>query len=159
MNEQSEHHKDEQTLRAPLKIESAFRELRGEQIFVPPRVDCAVLEAARRHLSGREERPAFWFRRWLFWPGIATACALLGWLTHHAVRPFAPSTAPGAFALEDINRDGRVDILDAFALARQVRLGSEHEVTLDFNGDGVVDERDAEWLAARAVVLEKGGAS
>jgi hypothetical protein len=123
-------------------------------------VDRAVLEAARNHLSPRETRRAFQSRRWLFWPGIATACALLGWLTHHAVRTVAPpSTATGVFAREDINRDGRVDILDAFALARQVRLRSGHEATLDFNGDGVVDERDAEWLAARAVVLEKGGAS
>jgi hypothetical protein len=60
-------------------------------------------------------------------------------------------------AREDLNHDGRVDILDAFQLARELRAGKKPAV--DLNGDGVVDERDADVIATRAVSLEKGGRS
>ena len=61
------------------------------------------------------------------------------------------------FAREDINHDGRVDILDAFQLARELESGAKPAA--DLNGDGVVDQRDADLIAARAVRLEKGGRS
>jgi hypothetical protein len=64
-----------------------------------------------------------------------------------------------AYAREDVNRDGRVDILDAFLLARQLQSGDNPGSSLDLNGDGVVDHRDAESIAAKAVKLEKGGQS
>ena len=53
----------------------------------------------------------------------------------------------------------QVDILDAFALARQLKLGGTRNPQLDLNGDGVVDERDVASIAARAVKLEQGGRS
>jgi len=52
-----------------------------------------------------------------------------------------------------------VDMLDAFALARELQQGRTPRPQLDLNGDGVVDERDVEVLAARAVTLETGGHS
>jgi hypothetical protein len=74
-------------------------------------------------------------------------------------KPGAPPTAAPRFAHEDINHDGQVDILDAFALARQLKAGATPNPQLDLNGDGVVDERDLAAVAARAVSLEKGGRS
>jgi len=68
------------------------------------------------------------------------------------------SQAP-AFAREDINRDGTVDILDAFALARQLKTRTISNPTLDLNRDGIVDERDMQIIAAEAVKLAKGGRS
>jgi hypothetical protein len=65
----------------------------------------------------------------------------------------------GVHAGEDLNHDGRVDILDAFQLARQLQTGQKPAAGLDLNGDGVVDWRDVEVLATRAVHLEKGGQS
>ena len=44
-------------------------------------------------------------------------------------------------------------MLDAFTLALQVQHGAAPGPRLDLNGDGVVDERDAEVLAAHAVSL------
>jgi hypothetical protein len=61
--------------------------------------------------------------------------------------------------VEDLNRDGVVDMLDAFALARQLEPGQAPRPQLDFNGDGRVDERDVQALAAQAVSLEAGGNS
>ncbi|MCL4785299.1 MAG: hypothetical protein KJ070_00695 [Verrucomicrobia bacterium] len=52
-----------------------------------------------------------------------------------------------------------MDILDAFLLARHLQSGDKPELNLDLNGDGVVDHRDAETIAAEAVKLEKGGRS
>jgi Dockerin type I domain len=60
---------------------------------------------------------------------------------------------------EDLNGDGVVDVLDAFALARELQQGQTPRPQLDLNGDGVVDERDVQILAARAVSLETGGGS
>ena len=68
-------------------------------------------------------------------------------------------TNPAAFAKEDINHDGYVDILDAFAVARQLKGESRPDTHLDVNGDGVVDERDVQVIATRAVELPKGGPS
>jgi hypothetical protein len=59
-----------------------------------------------------------------------------------------------ALAAEDINHDGQVDILDAFALARQIEAGSPTAANLDLNRDGVVNRRDVELVAARAVRLQ-----
>ena len=67
-----------------------------------------------------------------------------------------PSRARG-YAREDVNQDGRVDILDAFQLAREIQSGAALPTALDFNGDGVVDRSDADVIASEAVSLEKKG--
>ena len=54
---------------------------------------------------------------------------------------------------EDIDRNGRVDILDAFALARQIEAGSGRLPDGDINGDGVVDAGDVDAIALKAVAL------
>jgi hypothetical protein len=85
---------------------------------------------------------------------LAAAVVLMAWLA----RPLLDRTsAPLAGQrVEDLNRDGRIDILDAFALARQVEHGEKPGRQLDLNGDGMIDRRDAELIAAHAVSLEKG---
>ena len=65
----------------------------------------------------------------------------------------------GGFAVEDVNRDGQVDILDAFALARKVQQGISADKKLDLNGDGVIDDKDVATIAGHAVKLEHGGRS
>jgi hypothetical protein len=84
---------------------------------------------------------------------LVAALVFIGWR-------LAGTRARGTFAREDLNHDGRVDILDAFDLARtlKTRPGLTSPV-MDVNGDGVVDERDVTSLAARAVQLPKGGRS
>jgi hypothetical protein len=52
-----------------------------------------------------------------------------------------------------------VDILDAFALARQMKGGGDLGAKFDVNGDGKVDEGDVATLATKAVQLERGGRS
>jgi hypothetical protein len=64
-----------------------------------------------------------------------------------------------ANASEDLNHDGKVDILDAFMLARKLQGGRISDPHLDMNGDGVVDHRDIEAIVAHAVSLANGGRS
>jgi hypothetical protein len=99
----------------------------------------------------------------LRWAPLATATAAAMVLLVATPRLFkrsgpTPEQGP-AFAGSDLNRDGQVDILDAFSLARQLKQGGARGAQLDVNGDGVVDERDVSALAARAVRLERGGHS
>ena len=89
----------------------------------------------------------------LRWAAAAAAVVLLLVTVPHLVRK------PGAGLAGDLNHDGQVDILDAFALARELKTGAHPRPQWDINGDGVVDERDVATLAARAVSLGKGGRS
>jgi hypothetical protein len=57
---------------------------------------------------------------------------------------------------EDVNRDGRVDVLDAFALARALEAGGGRR-EWDLNRDGAVDDRDVDAVALAAVALTGGG--
>lgn len=139
---------------APPKLVAALKRITPQPLFVPPSVDAAVMSAAQEHLAGTRTKGQRGFRPWFLWPAFASACVMLALLAHTLMKPARPD-----FAREDLNRDGRVDILDAFHLARELEAGTPPPATLDLNGDGVVDRRDAEIIAALAVKLEKGGSS
>jgi hypothetical protein len=92
-------------------------------------------------------------------------------LVHRAGDAYAPS-APPAAALHraaepprvaaaspavparpgDVDSNGVVNVLDAFAVARGVRDGRT-DSAWDVNADGVVDDRDAEQIAKAAVAV------
>lgn len=126
---------------------------------VPSAVDRAILGMARRRFARR---------RWLVtlgWAGpIAAAAAIV--LAVLIADPFtgqdrSPATPAEVTAREDIDRNGRIDILDAFALARKLEAGSERKEEeekeeWDFNNDGKVDASDVDWVALAAVSLDKG---
>jgi hypothetical protein len=158
MRDHNQHHQDDE-LEAPPQLVSALKRLPREAVFIPTTADEAVLQAARRYLARPEESRPGWL--W-FLPWVAAAAAAI--LLLAAIPQFFKQPAPGlgresAFARGDLNQDGRVDILDAFALARQLKVNGARNLQLDVNGDGIVDERDVAALAARAVKLEQGGRS
>jgi hypothetical protein len=157
MSDNNQHDQDE-ALEAPFKLVSALKRLPQECIFIPPAVDESVLRAARRHLEGSRQVRLGWFR-FAPWVAAAAAVVLLASLPRFLKRPAPGPARDSAFARWDLNHDGHVDILDAFALARQLKQGGGKSLQLDVNGDGVVDERDVTALAARAVRLEQGGPS
>jgi hypothetical protein len=140
--------------KAPARLVTALKEPSARRVFVPPAMDAAVLRAAQQHFA--KPPPAFpsFLRPWLLWPTVATACLALAGLAFFATRSPQPQ-----FAREDINRDGRVDILDAFQLARKIQSGATPAPSADLNNDGIVDRRDAEIIAMHAVKLKKGGKS
>jgi hypothetical protein len=152
-------HDPDEALEAPPKLVAALQRLPQEPVFIPPTADEAVLRAARRHLEGPRQARFTWLR---FMPWVAAAAAALMLLV--ALPQFLKQPSPGtgrdpALARGDLNHDGRVDVLDAFALARRLKQGESKNPQPDLNGDGVVDERDVAMLAARAVKLNRGGPS
>jgi len=167
-NGDSNTRRDGEEPKAPAKLVAALKEPPARRAFVPPSVDAAILRAAHQHLARTVSslspsdgeragvRGVFtWFLRpWLRWPSVATACLAIAGLAYFASRP-----SQQQFAREDLNRDGRVDILDAFQLARETQSGTKPGPESDLNRDGLVDRRDAELIATHAVKLEKGGKS
>jgi hypothetical protein len=135
---------------APAKLVAALKEPPSRRVFVPPSVDAAVLAAARRQIAPRSQSRLQFFRNWLSWPAFAGAIVVVVSLAYLLSRPDETTR----FAREDVNHDGQVDILDALQLAREARSGDQ-SAEHDMNGDGQVDGRDADFIAARAVQLEK----
>ncbi len=54
---------------------------------------------------------------------------------------------------EDIDASGRVDILDAYALARHVESDRPYRARWDLDADGDLDQQDIDTVARRAVRL------
>src|SRR5690606_29518660 len=82
-----------------------------------------------------------------------------------ALRKQAPATAGGPAAPAqpwDIDGSGRVNMVDAFVLARAIAAeeargdGSTPSALWDVTGDGVVDSGDVDAVAMRAVRLDGG---
>lgn len=123
-------------------IEQQLTEALGapiEPIGIPAEVDAAILARAReRSAVVRRSRRR---RRALWWAVPAAAAVTLA-LALPATWSAEPA-APVAAGPDDINRDGKVDILDAYALARTARDARSAEV---------------ERVALAAVALGRGGA-
>jgi len=136
-----------QSLEAPAKLAAALKAGSRRKIFVPPTIDEAILKAARAQLRPATKPNVFRLPRWILWPALVGACAAAALIVH--------IMTPMQFAREDLNRDGKVDILDSFALARELKHGGSLPAFLDVNGDGVVDDRDVNAIASQAVALGK----
>ena len=132
------------------KLSAALRDLQANPVFVPPALDAAILARARSQFnrSGSQTNSRVRLAPWL---ALAAALAALASL----LLLITPSRRSAETAAYDVNRDGRLDILDAFALARQLEAGSKPSAMFDFNHDGRVDNRDVQALAALAVQLER----
>ena len=119
----------------------------GSRLVIPRRVDDAVMAAARARLAvvvaghrGLASSDRWTIRRAAACAAVAASLALAAVLA--MPRPHAG----------DVNRDGSVDILDAYRLARGIDRG-ERVIRADVTRDGVVDQRDVQWIAQHVVRL------
>jgi hypothetical protein len=151
-------HDQDEAFDAPPRLVSALKRLPQEPVFIPPTLDEAVLRAARRHLEGQRQARPGWLRL-MPWVTAAAAIVLLASIPRFFKQPAPGPARDAVLARWDLDQDGRLDILDAFALARELRQGGTRKMQWDVDGDGVVDERDVAAIAARAVKLEQGGPS
>lgn len=155
-------------LTLPDELASQLREEFMPKIEVSAAIDDAVLSMARDHLQ-QQRRPRR--RAWWLSAGAAVAAALMLAVVLQrdpevSPRVMAPSatTAPEPEAMEqgdvllaqeDIDRNGRVDILDAFLLARRLER-NESTDSWDLNHDGQVNRLDVTAVAMAAVRLDGG---
>jgi hypothetical protein len=141
---------------------------------VPAEVDRAILDRAARQLGRR--RPI----RLLRWAGpVAAVAAVVVFFFALDVRK-EPDPAPlknglkatraplrehyqavrsspaSMISTADIDGSGRVDILDAFKLARHIKSSARPDKKWDINHDGRVNRADVDAVAFTAVRLDKG---
>ena len=147
----------EQEPEAPAKLVRDLKGLHKEHIFVPPKVDGSILNAAREHLGETSREPAEqetvgqpWIPQWAPWAAAAASLMLLLFLTLPGEKQ--PPISAAKISPMDINEDGQVDILDAFTLASRIEHRTLEE-KWDINGDGQVDQADVEEISAFAVKL------
>src|SRR4051812_990252 len=136
-NSQHNERNDERELQASPKFKQALRSLQKETIFIPPQVDQAVLRGVQPNLARICKRKAVWNQSTRFL-AMAAAFVLACFVTITLLNSRRSGTSN--FAREDLNQDGRVDILDAFQLTRELKNGNS--LKLDLNADGHTDASD-----------------
>ena len=138
-------------LQAPARLVAALKDSCKERIFVPAEVDAAVIGRAREHLDKARSARARLLWQW------AAALLLLGILA--VALTSLLSSRSHAVARNDFDGDGKVDVLDALALARSLEAQGQLSTKWDLNGDGVVNRQDADAILVDVVALRKAGRS
>ncbi len=129
---------------------------------VPQAVDAAIVDMAHEKFA-RQRRSRLLLRA----IGLASAAAsivLMIWLAHQGpsgrsvtMTDRTATPAPATTPLEgDVDRNGRIDIRDAFLLARRLEARDRAKPQWDLDGDGRVDRNDVDRLAMAAVKLDEG---
>jgi hypothetical protein len=159
MTEKNKHFDEDSDFRIPSRLSADLNALFEPQIGVPPEVDRAVMDRAYKHFTilqsgqGRRRRV-----HWAWRIAAAAAVVIFAFsldLTKQA-GPTTDSLSLSKTQAVDIDRNGRVDILDAFKLARQIESNGQTESEWDINGDGLIDHNDVDVVALAAVRLDKG---
>ena len=156
---------DEVNEELPDAVKATLKQRFGLVPDVPSNVDQLILTDARRHfeqygpaaLRLKKRQRVFVWR----WAAIGSTVAAAGVL-FFAMRPqqmpeesrmttTSNAVSADVALMSDVDRSGRVDILDAFAMARQIRSGQNE--SYDINHDGRFDETDIDIVAREAVKL------
>lgn len=160
MSERMDDSQTDRHLVLPPRLSGELRAALRPDGPLPGSVDEAILAKASA-VFGRRRRLRMMIRAGL--PLAAAASLLLAmglWMRSGSGRGSASGThgseQGSIIALtirKDVDRSGGVDMLDALALARKIEAGEALGIELDFNGDGIIDRLDAEWIAMASVRL------
>jgi hypothetical protein len=120
---------------------------------VPARVDKIIRDQARRRLA--KPRPLIIRLRWAAGITAAAAVVTIGVILYQGPNHQSSivNHQPVAAGRADVDANGRVDILDAFQLARNIETRGPVAPQWDLNGDGRVDKDDVDLVASAAVRL------
>jgi anti-sigma-K factor RskA len=159
MTEKNEYFDEDLDFRVPSKLSADLNALFKPKEGVPPEVDRAVMNRANKHFAALQSDKGRRLRvHWIWRIAAAAAVVIFAFsldLTKQS-RPAKNSLSTSKAQAVDIDRNGRVDILDAFKLARHIEANSPAEKSWDVNGDGSIDRSDVDIVAHAAVRLDKG---
>jgi Dockerin type I domain len=129
----------------PPRLHEALARL-DAPIDIPPTLDAEILSRAKADYARRLR-----FRlaaRWVAAGASLAAAVAIVFIVRATLLHPPPPLAKG-----DINGNGKVDMLDAYVLAKHLAAGDKIDPKWDMNGDGVVDQRDVDWIANHAVQI------
>ncbi|MFB0555697.1 MAG: dockerin type I domain-containing protein [Phycisphaerae bacterium] len=172
MTEKKGHFDEDLDLRISPKFSEDLNTLFKPQFSVPSEVDRAIMDQVNRRLVQRHWRHRV-FRHVSIWRIAAAAAVIIFAFSLNLTQKSGPITSRSVLVeaqAVDIDRNGRVDILDAFKLARHIESAESTDKSLslvsstgqalqkqgwDINGDGLVDRNDVDLVALSAVRLDK----
>jgi len=131
----------------PPQLAQALREAYTHRSSIPAGVEDSILAQAHEKFARR--RRLRLIARWGtgLAAGLAATIVLVVWLHH-------PKPVQN-FAKGDINRDGQVNMIDALVLAKHLATHDKSDQTWDVNGDGRIDQKDVDAIAAASVSLKQ----
>jgi anti-sigma-K factor RskA len=151
MTDKKGHFDEDLDLKVSPKFSEDLNTLLKPQFSVPPELDRAIMDRADRRLVQRHWRHRI-FHHISLWRIAAAAAVIIFAFSLNLTQKHGPSTSRAV----DIDRNGRVDILDAFKLARHIESAENTDKSLspvlgtgqalrkqgwDINGDGLVDHK------------------
>ena len=157
MTNKNRHFDEDLDLKVNPKLSEDLNTLFKPQFSVPPEIDRAIIDKAHQHLIPKHWRHRI-FHHISLWRVAAAAAVIIFAFSLNLTQEPGPSTSRTVLVKAqavDIDRNGRVDILDAFKLARHVEFSGRTEKKWDVNGDGLVDRNDVDLVALSAVRLDK----
>ncbi len=155
MTEKKEHFEEDLDLRISPKLSKDLNTLFKPQVSVPPEVDRAVIDKSHQHFIPKHWRHRI-FKHISLWRIAAAAAVVIFAFSLNLTKKPGPTTSRSVLAeaqAVDIDRNGRVDILDAFKLARHIESADRSDKKWDINEDGVVNGKDVDLVASAAVSL------
>lgn len=158
MSEETKHFDEDLDLRVSQQFSEDLNILFKPQFSIPPEFDRAVMDKAHQHFTQKHWSHHI-LRHISIWRIAAAAAVIIFAFSLNLTQKPGPTTSQsllGEARAVDIDRNGRVDILDAFKLARHVESADHTDKKWDINGDGFVNSNDVDLVASAAVRLDKG---
>jgi hypothetical protein len=151
-----DHERDRQIERwadegGPSALKAGLSGIYGARPAMGRGLDERILGAAREQAARRTRMR--WMIRYAVGGIAAAAAVILIVINVNQPKPDGQQTGTVVVA-QDLNRDGRLDILDAYLLAKGIAEKQPLSKEWDVNGDGVVDGKDVDAMALAAVKLK-----
>ncbi len=154
MTERKEHFDEDLGLRVSPEFSADLNGLFKPQFSVPPELDRAIIDKSHQHFIPKHWRGRI-FQHVSLWRIAAAAAVIIFAFSLNLTQKPGPTTSQFNLVeaqAVDIDRNGRVDILDAFKLARHIE-SADAEKKWDINGDGFINRKDVDLVASAAVSL------